>query len=315
VIPVKNGDYWLEATLTSLLNQKLNGRFEIIIIDSGSTDKSLEIIQRFPVRLIKIDPSSFNHGTTRNLGVQAANGEFIVMTVQDARPVDDNWLMHLLQGFDEETVAGVCGQQIVAHDLDKNPVEWFRPISADTIKKYYFPRFNEFENLSPNEKRNICGWDNVTSMYRKKVLLDIPFDNVLFAEDALWAKNALKNGHKIVYNTAAKVYHYHLEEPQFTIRRAFTVYFHFYKYFGYKPSYIDNGIMRKLRDVKLLLTERKLTLSDKLKWYKYNHVVRKKLNEATTIFLNSLSQSEDSLIQVHNQLCAEIPQAKRPSDL
>jgi rhamnosyltransferase len=63
VIPVKNGDYWLEQTLTALLSQELDKPFEIIVIDSGSTDASLDIIKRHPVQLIQIDPKSFNHGT------------------------------------------------------------------------------------------------------------------------------------------------------------------------------------------------------------------------------------------------------------
>lgn len=315
VIPVKNGDYWLEQTLTALLSQELDKPFEIIVIDSGSTDASLDIIKRHPVQLIQIDPKSFNHGTTRNLGVQAAKGEYVVMTVQDARPADNQWLKNLLAGFDEGSVAGVCGQQIVAHDLDKNPIEWFRPISPPGIVKYHFPDFKEFEKLPPDKKRQICGWDNVTSIYRTRALLDVPFRETSFAEDALWAMDALKKGYKIVYNTAARVYHYHIEEPQYTVRRAFTVFYHFYKYFEYKPGSINNGALQKLRDIKLLLTEKKLTLSDKWKWYRYNQVVRKKLNEAVTIFHNSLADSEDALTAMHNQLCSKIPQANKPSDL
>ena len=99
VIPVKNGDYWLEHTLTALLNQELDKPFEVIVIDSGSTDSSLDIIRKHPVHLIQIQPETFNHGTTRNIGVQAAKGEYVVMTVQDARPVDNQWLKHLLAGF------------------------------------------------------------------------------------------------------------------------------------------------------------------------------------------------------------------------
>src|ERR1700722_2461941 len=129
IIPVKNGDYWLEGVLEGLVTQTLFDRCELIVIDSGSTDKTLEMVRRFPVRLVQIPPEQFNHGSTRNLGVNLAKGEYVVMTVQDAKAADEGWLQKLLDGFDAPDVAGVCGQQIVPHDPDKNPVEWFRPVA------------------------------------------------------------------------------------------------------------------------------------------------------------------------------------------
>ena len=313
VIPVKNGDYWLNDTLKTLLNQKIDGEFEIIIIDSGSTDNTLAIVKNFPVRLIQVDPKTFNHGATRNEAVEACNGQFIAMTVQDAQPVDDCWLKELLAGFDNENVAGVCGQQVVPHKPDTNPIEWFRPQSAPQMLKFSYPDSSEFEKLSPSEKRRVCGWDNVTAMYRKKTLKEVPFGKVAFAEDALWAKNVLLKGYSIVYNTAARVYHYHLEEPEYTVRRLFTVYYHFYKYFNYIPPYVDNGITRRLRDIKSLLSESRVPWRDKWKWYRYNQVLRKNINKAVEVFVKSQAQGEDSLEKEHTRFSSVVPQAIKPA--
>ena len=49
VIPVKNGDSWLNETIPAILNQQVNGAVEIIAIDSGSTDESLSILAKYPV--------------------------------------------------------------------------------------------------------------------------------------------------------------------------------------------------------------------------------------------------------------------------
>src|SRR6185503_1987399 len=95
VIPVKNGDHWLEALFEKLVTQTLYPQAEIIVLDSGSTDRSLEIIARYPVKLINIPPKEFNHGETRNVGVRAARGKYVVMTVQDALPFSNDWLQHL----------------------------------------------------------------------------------------------------------------------------------------------------------------------------------------------------------------------------
>jgi rhamnosyltransferase len=77
VIPVKNGGKWLNDTLPAILNQIVAGEFEIIAVDSGSDDNSLSIIEKYPVELIKIPASEFNHGLTRNLGVQRAKGNIL----------------------------------------------------------------------------------------------------------------------------------------------------------------------------------------------------------------------------------------------
>lgn len=311
VVPVKNGDYWLMDTLKGLFNQKIVGNIEVIIIDSGSTDSSLDIIKQFPVRLIQIDPASFNHGLTRNLGVKEAKGEFIVMTVQDANPVNEQWLQNLLNGFDEERVAGVCGQQIVPWDKDKNPAAWFRPQSLPQTVKYEFS-IDEFNRLNPTEKRVVCGWDNVTAIYRKSALEKIPFQNVMFAEDCLWARDAILNGYSIVYNPNAKVYHYHFEDPTRIGKRLFAELYHFYKILGYLPSYVDNGVIQKLKDIKLLVKERKLTWQDKWKWYRYNLALRTEINETIAVFYQSLSEGDDALLKKFNLLCDQIPQAHKP---
>ena len=122
VIPVKNGDIWLNHVIPAILSQELDGGLEVILIDSGSTDNTLNIISNYPVKLIRIEPGTFNHGTTRNMGAGLAKGKYVVMTVQDAKPVSRRWLKTLMEGFTDDNVAGVCGQQIVPHHHDKNPV-------------------------------------------------------------------------------------------------------------------------------------------------------------------------------------------------
>ncbi|HXD78105.1 MAG TPA: glycosyltransferase family A protein, partial [Puia sp.] len=194
VIPVKNGDFWLDKLLRRLVGQTLFSRSEIIVIDSGSTDESLAIVAKYPVRLIRIPPDSFNHGLTRNLGASEAKGEYVVMTVQDAVPENDQWLERFLEGFADDDVAAVCGQQVVPHERDKNPVLWFRPVSAHRTWYCHYADPADFLKLSPSEQREIAGWDNVTAAYRRRVLLEHPFPATDFAEDITWARMMLLKG-------------------------------------------------------------------------------------------------------------------------
>jgi rhamnosyltransferase len=208
IIPVKNGAGTINACLKDIYAQNLISETEVIVIDSGSTDGTLEIVKKYPVRLYQIPPEDFGHGKTRNYGVSLAKGELVVMTVQDARPSSDKWLETMQQHFDDPDIAGVCGQQAVPHEKDKNPVQWFRPISKAKYTEKYFPK-GEFIKLTQEEQWQHCRWDDVNAMYRKSILEQIPFRDVEFGEDMIWAKDALSAGYKIVYDNRAMVWHYH----------------------------------------------------------------------------------------------------------
>jgi rhamnosyltransferase len=214
IIPVKNGIETIGSCLAGIMKQSIFDQCEIIIIDSGSTDGTLNRIKEFPVKLYEIPPHEFNHGSTRNYGVSLAKGEFVVMTVQDATPIGTLWLETMYHHFIDSQIAGVCGQQIVPHHKDKNPHKWFRPINMpyvntiqkDTMPMDYIPR----------------GWDNVNAMYRKDILLEIPFRSVAFGEDFLWASDAYNANYKLVFDSNSKVEHYHHATSSYVYNRVTT---------------------------------------------------------------------------------------------
>ena len=233
IIPVKNGETTIGACLKGIFEQTLIKQTEVIIIDSGSTDRTLEIVKNYTVRLYQIPPEKFGHGKTRNYGASLAKGEFVVMTVQDVRPASNDWLEIMLSNFTDKEVVGVTGQQAVPHEADKNPLQWFRPVSKPNPKTIHFEK-GEFEKLSPKQQKQNCSWDDVNAMYRKSILQKIPFDDVEFGEDMLWAKKTLKNGYKIAYDMRACVWHYHHYTDMAKLRQRihYTLYFT-YKNFGY----------------------------------------------------------------------------------
>ena len=269
IIPVRNEAATIGACIEGILEQTVRAA-EIIVLDSRSTDGTREILRGFPdVRVIDIDPSEFNHGETRNIGVRAAEGsDFVLFTVGDARPADNQWVERLLAGFSDEEVAGVCGQQIVPRDLRANPLEWFDPVSAPGTYRHQFTR-TELDALSPRERKWVSAWDNVTAMYRRHILLQIPFERVSYSEDMVWANAALRAGYALVYVTAARVFHFHTADPEFALKRTVIVGYMRYREFGDlpdKPGTIGNI----LRGAARLLTMRGLSLAEKQRWIRYN---------------------------------------------
>jgi rhamnosyltransferase len=306
VIPVKNEAAKIAACLDGILQQTVQVR-EIIVVDSGSTDGTLEILARYPeVRTIRIDPADFNHGETRNLGVRAATGDWVVMTVGDARAASTMWIEHLLEGVVDDQVVAVCGSQAVPHERDKNPVEWFRPVTAPRLKRVEFASAREFDELSPAEKLEACGWDDVTSLYRHDVLRSIPFQRTVYGEDALWAKDALRAGRALVYNPAALVYHYHTETPDFSFRRTLSTMYLRFRAFGYLHH--EPGLaVPMLRSVRTLMRESAITWQERFYWARYIWRNQLAIRSAVRQFRTAVAAGGSNLDALHERLCGKVP--------
>lgn len=307
IIPVKNEANKIRACIDGILSQTVPVA-EIIVIDSGSTDDTVSILRSYKeVTLIEIPGAEFNHGETRNLGISRASSEFVLLTVGDARPYNNYWIEELLNGFVDEEVAGVCGQQVIPHEPDKNPVEWFRPVDEPKLKRYQFEDVADFEALSPLEKKRVCGWDDVNAMYRRSVMLKLPYRKVSYAEDLLWCKDALLNGYAVVFNYASRVFHYHLENADFTYKRTFTVSYYRYKAFDYIPTVQPQSLRSKLSIVKLILFERSLSVNRKLYWLRYNFQNRNAIQNAVADFIAWQLKGDALLDEQHVKICGKPP--------
>src|ERR1700726_348071 len=108
----KDGGPGLEFLMSALYRQKGVEPFELIVVDSGSTDETLELLRRFPVRLEQIPPESFHHSRTRNFAAGLAKGEILVFLSQDAIPASEKWLNTMISNFDDPTVGAVYGRQL-----------------------------------------------------------------------------------------------------------------------------------------------------------------------------------------------------------
>ncbi len=107
VVPVFNGATTIVSTVEHLLNQSLSPK-EIIVVDDGSTDDTIEVLKPFETRINYQFKPNGGPASARNFGARLATAEFIAFTDSDCLP-DRNWLKNLLAGFDSPNVAGVGG--------------------------------------------------------------------------------------------------------------------------------------------------------------------------------------------------------------
>nr|WP_321222060.1 glycosyltransferase [uncultured Psychroserpens sp.] len=304
VVPVKDGMATLPNFIAGVQKQTLFEDLEIIVVDSASNDESVSYLSQFSfVKLVSIDPKTFNHGATRNLGVSHTSGEFVVMTVQDATPVDEFWLEAMLGHFNDLEVMGVCGQQVIPHHLNKNPHEWFRPQSKGEITSVQFKDKDAFKALTPKQQRKTCGWDDVNAMYRKEALLKLPFEPLMFGEDMLWAKMALENGFKLIFDHNIRVHHYHFQFPSYTYKRVLISKLFIYKCFGY----IDDRAP-SIKDYALIIY-RNFKWKLPLKWIWHNFQIIKNSRAATKDFLKAIKNN--TLTDLEQSLALNIPIGKQ----
>lgn len=311
VIPVKDGAATLDKCLNSLRKQTIGNDLEIIIADSMSTDGSREIGCRYGATILDIPNGTFDHGLTRNKGVQATSGELIYLTVQDAWIGENDMLERMARHFDDATVMAVVGHQAVPHEKDKNPFIWYRPISASSVTERIVVSSEDFKNMPISEQQSLVAWDDVVAMYRRTGLIEQPFVQTSFAEDWIWSYHALLKGWKLLHDSALVVYHYHHHSFQYSFKTNYTINYHFYKFFKYIPTY-PALIMPVIRSTYHLIKHKQLSLREKIYWSEHNIFSRLAYFISTLNFLIRLKfGGKASIEKGYTRYCKFIPQGKQ----
>jgi len=212
IILLKNGERYLPDILNAVFKQEINEQFEVICIDSGSSDKTLEIISSYCVRMYQIKPIDFNHGETRNLGgkLSSEDSTFLVYLSQDAIPADKYWLKNLIEPMiKDDLVAGCFSRHIPRETSSPSLVRQLLYYWQTGGKQRIVKQFPSSEEEFYKNRTYYNTFSNTSSAIRKSVWKHIPFSKVTFAEDALWADQVLRQGYKIVYEPSSCVIHSH----------------------------------------------------------------------------------------------------------
>src|SRR5574340_1746904 len=92
VIRCRNEEEYIGQTLKSIYSQQIDIPYEVIIVDSGSTDSTLTMARQYAVRILQILPESFTFGYALNYGIAQARGAIIVNLSAHCLPTDTGWL-------------------------------------------------------------------------------------------------------------------------------------------------------------------------------------------------------------------------------
>lgn len=276
VIPTLNGGAEFRRCLEMIGRQRSDGRVEVVVIDSGSSDGTLEAARRFGARTYQIRPREFNHGRTRQWGADLAAGEYVVFCSQDAVPADEHWLSLLLGNFQDRTVAGVYCRQIPRDDADvltKQHLNGWLTGREQRAVSFVDDR-EAYRALPPWERYALCNFDNVCAGVRRSVCQAIPYPETYIAEDLGWGKAIIEAGYKLVYEPRAAVVHSHRRSLSYEYSRTYLVHRRVYALFGLRAVPTWRHALRFtvgsiVRDTQYVLKEerswrRKLSLIGKI---------------------------------------------------
>jgi glycosyltransferase involved in cell wall biosynthesis len=172
---------------------------EVVLVDSGSTDATVQIAETHGARIARIPSDEFSFGRSLNIGVRAAGHEHVVIASAHVRPVYPDWLECLLRPFEDQRVALVYGKQ--------RGTEASR-FSEDQIFRQWFPDADV-----PDQAHPFC--NNANAAIRRSLWEQHVYDEALTGlEDVGWARWAQGQGYRIAYAAHAEIIHAHEETPQ-----------------------------------------------------------------------------------------------------
>jgi rhamnosyltransferase len=203
VLLTYNGMPLVEDCLRMIFRQVVDAQIEIVHIDSGSTDGTLDVARSYSLETSHISKRDFHHSRTRTRAAKLAHGNVVVYLTQDAVPESPSWLSNLVAPFTDPTVGAVYGRQIAPQGVG--------PVRRCAITCLY-PAQREVRQLSASQPLSLSmvRFSDANSAIRKPLITRFRFDDrALVGEDHGICRDILIAGYKVVYEPDAAVIHGH----------------------------------------------------------------------------------------------------------
>jgi rhamnosyltransferase len=204
IVPTLNAGKLWNTWLTAFAEQTLKPDY-LLVIDSSSSDGTAALARDYGFDVRIISRSEFNHGGTRQFGVNTlSTADIIVFLTQDALLAHPDAIEKLLAVFEDERVGAVYGRQLPHRNAG--------PIGAHA-RHFNYPAESQVRSLEDRKRFGIktVFISNSFSAYRRSALMQVggfPADTIM-NEDTYVAGKMVMKGWKIGYSAEAQVFHSH----------------------------------------------------------------------------------------------------------
>lgn len=199
--------------LERIFKQKIDHAFEVIVVDSGSSDGTVEIAQAYDTKIFTIPASSFTYGYALNYGIERAQGSVISLLSAHCIPADDRWLTELISPLAENRADATYGRQI--------PIRGVNPFEEVSLDKHFPEKDGTGERVP---------FSNANCAFLKTMWQIRTFDEEIPGwEDYLWY-SLQKARFRFLYCPESAVYHSHpfsirnISERAYRDGRAFRIF-------------------------------------------------------------------------------------------
>ncbi|WP_419817092.1 glycosyltransferase [Glaciibacter flavus] len=203
-----NGQRYLAEILDSIAEQDFDGDVETLVIDSGSTDDTLAIAaDRVRVHVHRIPPAEFGHGRTRAFAARLARAPIVAYLTHDATPASNAWLRELTAPLLDGRAEAVVGRQIPRpHAFPLLKYDIRRAFAAQGRGSDVVVR--DGTDLSDIALDDAAFYSDVNAAAFRSILVDVvPYRDVAYSEDFVFARDLLRAGFRKAYAPAAAVVH------------------------------------------------------------------------------------------------------------
>ena len=192
IVRTKNVENIIGDTLEALASQDFMD-YELIVVDSGSTDSTLDIVNQYPHKLVTIEPNEYISGKALNLGVMNASTDLLVFVNSDTVAMKSESLRLLVEALDDPSVDAAFGRQMP------------RPEAWSWVRCEMESAFPDAEETPP-----WISFEAPFSIMRRAVWEEHPFfEGAWGSEDTEWGYWARDNDKKVLYIKDAEAMHSH----------------------------------------------------------------------------------------------------------
>ena len=221
VIPTLNEADNLIKLLPTLNNQQGFRKIETIVVDSGSTDDTVDLAREYGAKVVQIPPEEFSHSGSRNLGAEQATQEYLLFMTADALPTSETWLYQMFSFMKNKQVTAVSCTEVprIDADLFSRVENWYHYgviLALDgTDRVSVVP-----PDRDPQKLRQNAQLSDVACLVDAGIFRKYKFRSE-YAEDLDLGMRLLSDGYKLGLMSSVKVIHSHARPAYYHLKRGF----------------------------------------------------------------------------------------------